>query len=51
LLTLPREFADYFADNLANCLVAAILFAGAATGLFLLLRAMFYVPFMQKKMA
>ena len=49
MLTLPREFADYFADNLANCLVAAILFAGAATGLFLLLRAMFYVPFMQKK--
>lgn len=48
-MTLPKEFAGYFADSLANCLVAAILFAGAATGLFLLLRAMFYVPFMQEK--
>ena len=46
-MNMPNELTD----AILYCLFSGILSAGAVTGVFLLLRVMLYVPFMQKKMA
>lgn len=44
-MNMPNELTD----AILYCLFSGILSAGAVTGVFLLLRVMLYVPFMQKK--